>query len=641
MKNELYLITSKSKLWNEPDTIIFLKIRIKIPQSYHLYGRLTLAFFLIQTLTRLVLILNKSSIIWSTPKILAMGILWDIHAWAFLGLPFFLFSLLLTGKVSGVINRGYFSKILAGILIYVLSFVAFCELTFWDEFRSRFNFITVDYLIYTNEVIANINESFPMPTIYTGILIFTVLIVFIIFRLKFETIETPFFQRWPALVLFAFIIPLSTIAVLGPFLNTAESNFPRDQLARNGWVEFYRAFRSNSIDYENFYPTISGNEAESFVREKLKNKSHFVTGNKTPPNVVLIVVESLGAKFIKPLGGQEDTTPFLNELSDRSVFFENLYSTGTRTVRGLEAINLSVPPTPGYAVVKRPDHKGLFSMGRTFQNNNYEPIFLYGGRGFFDNMNSFFEGNGFHTVDQTSFSAAETTFSNAWGVCDEDLFHKAISIMDSPTNLKPKMLFILTTSNHRPFTYPGGRIDIPSGTGRSGAVKYTDFAIGEFMRESMKKPWAKNTVFVIIADHSTEGRGRFDLEMADFHIPMWIVAPELPPQRIRKLVSQIDLLPSLIDLLKLKDDSPFFGKSFFSQHNTEERAFIGNYQYVGYYKGGTLTTLGPNKKIRSYSYDPQLRKQKNVASSPYVNEAISYYQFASSILKAGKYSPAP
>ena len=256
------------------------------------------------------------------------------------------------------------------------------------------------------------------------------------------------------------------------------------------------------------------------------------------PNVVIIVVESLGAKFIAPLGGQPDTTTHLNKLSQESIFFENLYATGTRTVRGLEAINLSLPPTPGYSVVKRPYHKNLFSMGNTFSKNGYDPVFLYGGRGFFDNMNSFFSVNGFSIIDQNDFAKNETTFKNAWGVCDEDMFNKAVKVMDQRTNSKPLLMFMLTTSNHRPFTYPDGKIDIKSGESRAGAVKYTDYAIGKFLSDVKEKSWAKNTLFVIVADHSTEGRGQFDLEMEDFHIPMWIYSPSnIKPAKIKKLVS--------------------------------------------------------------------------------------------------------
>lgn len=256
-------------------------------------------------------------------------------------------------------------------------------------------------------------------------------------------------------------------------------------------------------------------------------------------------------------------------------------------------------------------------------------------------MNSFFSGNQFKVIDQGDFEKNEVTFSNAWGVCDEDLFNKAEKEISSYHEKKPFFMFLLTTSNHRPFTYPDGKIDIPSGDGRLGAVKYTDYAIGKFIKESQSKDWAKNTIFIVVADHSTEGRGQFDLEMRDFHIPLWIYSPHLlKPQVVTKLGSQIDLLPTLVHMLGLKDNSPFYGQSFFNTNWKEERAFIGNYQFVGYYKDKILTTLGPNQVVRNYSYDPETKKQLDHPDSPYLNEAITYYQSASNKLDKGLYRPS-
>jgi phosphoglycerol transferase MdoB-like AlkP superfamily enzyme len=620
-----------------------MSLSLKLPKSYSFFVRLTLAFLAIQLITRsLLLIEGKLSI----PAVLGVfwtGLLWDCYAWAFLGLPLLLLSALLPKRLINRFATSAVMKIIFATLVFAMAFVGFSEITFWNEFHSRFNFIAVDYLIYTNEVLANINESFPMHIIIPGIILLSAIVTFLTFRVKVSSTENPPLKKLPGLLLFGALTPLFFVMVIGPYLENHELDFRADQLSRNGWVEFYRAFRSNSIDYNSFYSTISSEAARLNVESK-KSVAVPPTPYNIPkkPNVVLIVVESLGAKFLAPLGGQLNTTPFLNKLADESIFFEKLYATGTRTVRGLEAINLSIPPTPGYAVVKRPQHKNLYSLGNTFRANGYESTFLYGGRGFFDNMNSFFEGNGFRTVDQSDFSDSETTFSNAWGVCDEDLFQKAHKLMADTSSKAPKLLFMLTTSNHRPFTYPNGRIDIPSGESRAGAVKYTDYAIGKFIQDSLKKPWAANTIFVIIADHSTEGRGRFDLEMADFHIPMWIYAPNyLKPQRMKKLVSQIDLLPSLIHLLGLSDNSPFFGKSFFSQNFGEERAFIGNYQYVGLYKDKVLTTLGPNQKVRAYDYDPVLAVQKDRTSSPFIEETISFYQHASNLLTSGNYMAVP
>jgi phosphoglycerol transferase MdoB-like AlkP superfamily enzyme len=610
-------------------------VALPVAPSLRYWFKLSVIFFVVQLAVRLLFIVERTPDSLLLVDVLASGFVWDAWCWSLLSLPLLLLSLLIPPRYFQRWVKGPWENLAIFIFTFIVSFVGVCEIVFWMEFHSRFNFIAIDYLIYTNEVLANLRESFPMGWITLAVALVSVVATFGVQKIKWR--EGGNSQRKYALFL-ALFIPLLGF-IISPALDSHQPLFHESQLGRNGFIEFARAFRSNKIDYNHFYAQISSELAQRIHADKKVPLSPLPFEFKLhKPNVVIIVVESLGAKFIAPLGGQSDTTPYLNKLADESLFFENLYSSGTRTVRGLEAITLSIPPTPGYAVVKRPDHTGLYSMGLTFKNNGYDPIFLYGGNGFFDNMNSFFSGNQFEIVDQSAFSKDETTFTNAWGVCDEDLFKKANRIAGERKSDKPFLLFMLTTSNHRPFTYPEGKIDIASGTSRKGAVKYTDFAIGQFLEKAKKQKWAENTVFVVLADHSTEGRGYFELEMRDFHIPMWIYSPKaLAPQKFAKLGSQIDLLPSLIHLLHLKDDSPFFGQSLFNTNWKDERAFIGNYQFVGYYRDQVLTTLGPNKVVRTFSYDPKTHQQKDLSNETFKDEAISYYQMASGMLDSGKF----
>jgi len=195
-------------------------------------------------------------------------------------------------------------------------------------------------------------------------------------------------------------------------------------------------------------------------------------------NVVLISVEALSADFMAAFGNREGLTPRLDALAREGLLFTRLYATGTRTARGLEALTLSYPPTPGYSIVKRPDNGGLFSLGEVFREKGYEPLYLYGGYAYFDNMGAFFSGNGYTVVDRTAIRSEDISYENIWGVADEDLFKMATAELDKRwTANRPFFAHIMTVSNHRPFAYPAGRIDIPIGT-REGAVKYTDFAIG-------------------------------------------------------------------------------------------------------------------------------------------------------------------
>jgi len=363
------------------------------------------------------------------------------------------------------------------------------------------------------------------------------------------------------------------------------------------------------------------------------------------PNVIFICVESLSGKFLNFFGNDLNITPTLDSLANQSLMFTNLYATGTRTVRGMEAITLSIPPTPGRSIVKREDNQDLYTIGEVFRQQGYERNFFYGGDGYFDNMNTFFGGNGFNIIDRgrgflidnsikttrTNIEDSEVTFENAWGVCDGDIYNKVIKMADiSHAEGKLFFNFIMTTSNHRPYTYPENKIDIPSGTGRDGAVKYTDYAIKEFLNKAKTKPWYENTVFVIMADHCASSAGKGDLDVMNYRIPGLIFnTPLITPQKIDKLCSQIDVFPTLFELFNWNYESNFFGEDVFKMTEEDERAFIGNYRKLGLLKEDKIMILSDQKKANFYQWNS---KDNSLNSLPmddaFLKEATSYYQVA-------------
>jgi phosphoglycerol transferase MdoB-like AlkP superfamily enzyme len=193
----------------------------------------------------------------------------------------------------------------------------------------------------------------------------------------------------------------------------------------------------------------------------------------------------------------------------------------------------------------------------------------------------------------------------------------------------------MTTSNHRPFTYPEGLIDIPSGKNREGAVKYCDYAIGELIRKASTKPWFINTLIVIMADHCAGSAGQSELPFMEYQIPLIIYNPGLiQPQRVDKLSGQIDVAPTLFGLLNWNYESKFFGKDIMKMRPDEERAFIANYQKLGYIKNDRLTILSPQQKVTSYKIDRFSGAiETSTIVEDVVNDAITYYQSANYIQK--------
>src|SRR5439155_319959 len=160
---------------------------------------------------------------------------------------------------------------------------------------------------------------------------------------------------------------------------------------------------------------------------------------------------------------------------------------GTRTVRGLEALSLSIPPTPGQSIVKRlPTRHDLFSIGNILTSNGYDCKYIYGGNSFFDNMGDFFGSNGYTVIDKDAIPRDSIHHETIWGVADEDLYTLSIKEMDK-SYAAGKLFFdqIMTVSHHRPYTYPEGRVPIsPKLKFPEGSLQYTDYAIGKFLRDA-------------------------------------------------------------------------------------------------------------------------------------------------------------
>ena len=311
----------------------------------------------------------------------------------------------------------------------------------------------------------------------------------------------------------------------------------------------------------------------------------------------------------------------------------------------MEAITLSIPPTQGRSIVKRTDNTGLFTIGEVFKNKGYNRNFFYGGDGYFDNMNTYFGGNGFNIVDRgrgflldkeikttrTNIEDDEVTFENAWGVCDEDIYRKVIKEADlAHENSEPFFDFVMTTSNHKPYTYPEGKIDIPSGTSREGAIKYTDYAIAQFLKIAKTRPWFKNTAIVIMSDHCASSAGRGELDIKNYHIPAMICnLQDVAPQKISKLCSQIDMFPTIFSLLNWDYTSNLFGKDIFTMKQEDERAFIGNYRKLGLLKGNKVMVLGDQKKANFYEWDSTNNNLTPIPTDKnYLNTTIAFYQAA-------------
>lgn len=609
-----------------------------------------LVFFLTRTVLLLAHLADADAGLFDVLRLYGIGLVYDLSFLLYAALPPALYVLLCPKRLWRSKGHTLFLHVLTGLALFAMLFVAVAEWLFWDEFGVRFNFIAVDYLVYSDEVINNILESYPIyPVLAFLVLLAMAATVGLRSTLK-RALAAPLLQKSAALLYVGAlaVAAFAVSAVIGQnFPLAMGGNVFQRELASNGPFQFFAAFRNNELDYQQFYATLPDPRAAALLRAELSEPvARFVgsdpldirraidnPGLEQRRNLVLVTIESLSAKYLGSFGDRRGLTPNLDALRDQSLFFSNFYATGTRTDRGLEAITLSIPPTPGRSIVKRIGREsGFASLGQQLEAKGYDSVFAYGGRGYFDNMNAFFGGNGYRIVDQSSVAEDQMHFQNAWGMADEDLYAQALKIADQDHAAgKPFFLQLMTTSNHRPYTYPDGRIDIPSGRGREGAVKYTDYAIGQFLDRARDKPWFNNTVFVFVADHTAGSAGKEDLPVANYHIPLFILAPGLVvPHEVSTLSSQIDLAPTLLALLNMDYVSTFYGRNVLSDETRPGRALLGNYQHLGLFDGKDLAILSPRRGMRRHDDALGLSHETKVDSEdPLLRRDIAYYQGAS------------
>ena len=529
------------------------------------------------------------------------------------------------------------------VVLYVgaIVFNGISEFFFWNEFGVRYNFIAVDYLVYTNEVVGNIMESYPVVPMTLGIIVVTLLITWYLFRHDLVRTEELKGWQWKAVVGPGYIAALLAAVGLLNF-NTRfqdSGNVYVNELQANGLYKFYDAFVKNSLDYEQFYITRPDADADAFVHEvygSTGDNLRTVQSGEGPEirrNIVLITIESMSASYMERFGNTESITPVLDSLYRLGMAFDRVYATGNRTVRGLEAVTLSLPPCPGQSIIKRPNNAGMHSTGALLREKGYNVTYFYGGNSYFDNMETFFSGNGYEIVDQKCYRPEEITFANIWGVCDEDAYRKVIRTLNEQSGEgKPFFAHVMTVSNHRPFTYPAGKIRIPNDSKtRAGGVLYTDYALGQFLAEASKQPWFDNTIFLITADHCASSAGRTEIPLHKYHIPALIFAPGfVAPHEVGGIVSQIDLMPTLLSLLNMDYDSHFYGRSIFDPGYIN-RAFIATYQDLGYLEGDTFTILSPVRRYEQYRVvpteaNPHHLEPAEETDTTLVDRAVYYYQ---------------
>ncbi|WP_394002408.1 LTA synthase family protein [Luteimonas sp. WGS1318] len=522
----------------------------------------------------------------------------------------------------GLRTRRWVRAVFAGWLTLALVLPLTLELAtpaFMHEYGLRPNRVFVEYLLYPQEIASTLGKGHLASSLLTlalsvaaALLGYRVLrrslaragsadsgwslrvgLAVLVVALSAMGIRSTLGHRPmnPALLAFSSDATVNTLP-LNSFYSVAFSI--RDLLRDDPGARLYDTVTPDAAVAAYMHARTGTSVAASASAPVLVGHAPAYTGR--PRNLVIVLEESLGAQFVGSLGGLP-LTPNYDRLAAQGWAFDRLYATGTRSVRGIEAVISGYTPTPSQATVKRPRAQGqFFTLASVLARHGYDTTFYYGGESHFDNMRGFLLSNGFsRIVDRKDYDAP--AFVGSWGVSDEDLFdHAHAEFTRLQAAGTPFLGFVFTSSNHDPFEFPDGRIQLHDAqkATRNNAAKYADYALGRFMDQAMASSYADDTVFLIVADHDSRAFGRTLVPVDNFHIPGLIVAPGLAPRRDDRLVSQIDLGPTLLSLVGIDDPTPMIGADL-TRPGGPGRALMQYDQNFAYMTDDAMVVLQPSQ----------------------------------------------
>lgn len=587
--------------------------------------------------------------------VIGIGFINDLIQLLYLLLPFSLLSLILPQKYLQKNQIHYLLAVLVFSGLYGMLFISVAEYYFFEEFNARFNLVAVDYLRYPHEIFVNIWQSYPVSYLLTVVFIVTSVLFYPIWLLIKKQIDhfLPLKQRIFVLALHGALVFLASGLFSTHYFDFSDNRIT-NEITVNGLSSFFKALRTEHIDYPTYYRTENKEMAFRLLTKELakgggqftqiaeKSLTRRFTGNPQglgKLNVVVIVEESFGAEFIGAYGDNRHLTPAFDQLAQQGMLFTQAWATGTRTVRGLEAITLSFPPIPSEAVIKRQGNENMTSWGKIMREQGYQSSFLYGGYGYFDNMTYFYEHNGFIVRDRQDIKSPQ--FTNIWGVSDADLLRYATDYYDQlAVQQVPFFSIIMTTSNHKPFTFPTGIPGVASeGGGREAGIRYADYALGQFLREARHHAWFQQTLFVIVADHGARVYGKAEIPLHSYKIPLLLFSPNhVIPVRIDREISQIDIAPTVLGLLGLAYEAPFFGQNVLQLAPHQPSTLFFNHNYtVALKQNDKLVLLDLHQVASEVNYDSQRDRFTVLQPDSQVDLAIAYYQIAFELFKKHLY----
>ncbi|MCF7483051.1 LTA synthase family protein [Vibrio sp. J1-1] len=546
--------------------------------------------------------------------------------------------------------------------LWILVYMELATAPFIQEYDLRPNRLFIEYLIYPKEVMSMLWTGYKLE-LFIGAA-GTALTLILGWKWSKKLTDSAQQINWKWRPLLAILVVLIGVAgARSSFghrpLNPAMVAFSSDPLLNDLTLNssYSLLFAVNNMksekSAEQFYGKMDSQKMLEIVRlssrksdfnpELLPTMNHnSATYKGKPKNLVILLQESLGTQFVGALGGLP-LTPNLDKLTEEGWLFTQMYATGTRSVRGIEAVTTGFPPSPSRSVVKlSKSQTGFFTIADLLKNRDYHTQFIYGGEANFDNMKTFFFGNGFEQIVEEK-DYRNPGFVGSWGVSDEDLYNKADEEFERlAKDNKPFFSLVFTSSNHSPYEYPQGKIEQydENYMTRNNAVKYSDYALGTFFEKAKKSSYWDDTIFIVIADHDARVSGANLVPVKHFHIPALIIGKGVEPRKDDRISNNIDMPPTLLSLIGVDAKSPMIGRDLTKPLAREdERAMMQYDKNFGYLTRDNLVVFSPGEKVTTLSYDFESKTMLPLdVERTVVERAKANALFASKAYQHGWYS---
>ena len=551
------------------------------------------------SLLRLALLAYNREMILDTPastflEAFANGLRLDIRLVVYLVIPL----LLALFSVRAMAARGFFRFWLT-LASSIALFLGLMEMDFYREFHQRLNGLVFQYVKEDPKtVMSMLWYGFPVVRYLLAWAVGT-LILSMAFKgadratrprgpFSGGSIGTrqvaPWYSRIAVFVVCLMVAVVAARGTLrqGPPLRwgdvyTTDSNFA-NQLGLNGTLSLIAAAKSRfSEERSNIWKaTLEQSLATQTVRDMLvlpqeklvDTDTAAVRRDFTPPaektlpikNVVVILMESFAGHSVGALGRPGNITPYFDKLSKEGLLFDRFFSNGTHTHQGMFATMACFPNLPGFEyLMQTPEgsHK-LSGLPQLLSARKYDDVYVYNGDFAWDNQSGFFSNQGMTTfIGRNDF--VNPVFSDpTWGVSDQDMFDRGAQELKAREGGKPFYALLQTLSNHTPYALPA-ELPVERVTGHGTldehltAMRYADWALGQFFEKARKEPYFKDTLFIVVGDHGFGNDQQVtEMDLGRFNVPMLMIGPGVQEkfgQRSSIVGTQIDIVPTIMGRL--------------------------------------------------------------------------------------------